>query len=196
MPNTIKTPIEIFDFWRFLKARSLKRTCKVDLWKPCRGLEGLSIATSRACLLQCGFVRANLSPRGPMSAPRLAQDGFQMRLSCCSGFSWAHLGLPWAPLGPSWGVQGGILWQISGVQGGQTPRCEKHQKTCGKSTCLADSWRQQAFRTLAKLLFGRCGGGWVGSSVDVVYSKVDVVVVVVGSTKVDVVVVVGWGLLK
>ena len=113
---------------------------------------------------------------GPRGLQELSCTIYPSRVAPFLGPSWAHLGLSWALLGPSWGVQGGILWQISGVQGGQTPRCEKHQKTCGKSTCLADSWRQQAFRTLAKLLFGRCGGGWVVSSVDVV--------------------VVGWGILS
>ena len=41
-----------------------------------------------------------------------------------------------------------------GVQGGPKLRCQKHQKTLGKSMFLAEFWRQRAFRKLAKWLFG------------------------------------------
>ena len=71
---------------------------------PCCVVEGLSRATSRACWLQGGFVRAKLSPRWPMSAPRLAQDGFHM---CSLGLFELILGSSWAILGPPWPFLGG-----------------------------------------------------------------------------------------
>ena len=100
---------------------------------PCCVLEGLSRATSRACWLQDGFVRAKLSPRWPMSAPRFAQDAFQMSLVGLFGLI---LGSSWAILGPLWPLLGGPGGHLEaklglgrldlGVQGGPKLRLQKH----------------------------------------------------------------------
>ena len=118
-------------------------------------------AISRACWLQDGFVRAKLGPRWPMSAPRLAQDGFQMCLpglfGLILGSSWAVMGPPWPFLrGPGGHLEASIgLWRASvGMVHGKKAGCQKPLNNKGKSMILCNLSGRGAFRKPAKFTFG------------------------------------------
>ena len=114
---------------------------------------------------------ARLAGKGQIEskmAPRWAQEGSRNYLARftrnASALFGPILGPSWAILGPSWPFSGGPGGHLEadvglgrldlGVQGGQKLRCQKPLKNNGKSRFLADSWRQQAFRKLAKWLLG------------------------------------------
>ena len=74
---------------------------------------------------------------------------------------WAHLGLSWAFLGPSRRLHEGNMRQLLGLKGlilgykVAKSRDVRNIKNLAESNALlADSWRQRAFRKLAKGLFG------------------------------------------
>ena len=50
-------------FGRFLEVKSLRRACKVVLWRSCCGLEGLKRATWTPCWLRVGINKASWSFR-------------------------------------------------------------------------------------------------------------------------------------
>ena len=105
---------------------------------------------------------------GPKMAARWAQEGSKTYLArftrCVSALFGSILGPSWAILGPPWpflGCPGGHLeadlglgWLALGVQGGQKLRCKKHDFAWAKSRFLAALGRHEAFRKLAKWLFG------------------------------------------
>jgi len=109
-----------------------------------------------------------LTKDGPKMAPRWAPESskkyFARIARCVSALFGSILGPSWAILGPPWPFLGGPGGHLEadfglgrlalGVQGGQKLRCQKHVFASAKSMFLAAFWRQEAFRKLAKWLFG------------------------------------------